>query len=457
MENTKNSENNEIRNIKLALDCLCVYRNLLEDKVIKKLHALVDYLDAGAVEITDFMKFYNEFYFELEYSTNVSLKSYVIDRIIYDENPYSMRTQAIKFSDIDGELERAAANDLWGLQLISEVSSGVIKNYAVKYFEECKFSTDKIQSVPEWQDDKQYDSISFEHDYKNIKEMFFKSRSWSECIKELGEFHNRYGCGMYARYKAFIWERTGGFKCLRGIESPDTVRMSDLIGYDMERSKIVENTLQFIKGFPANNVLLYGDRGTGKSSTVKAILNEYYTEGLRIVEVPKLYLTDFPEIIRSLRNRPQKFIIFVDDLAFEDNEESYTALKAVLEGGLEAKPRNVLIYATSNRRHLVKEKLSERSGLHSLNHDDEVRAADTMQEKLSMADRFGITVVFTSPDKKRYLEIVEGIATKRGLRVDREILHKEALKWEIWYNGRSPRTARQFVDWMEGYEGMNRA
>jgi hypothetical protein len=255
---------------------------------------------------------------------------------------------------------------------------------------------------------------------------------------------------MFIKNIAFIWDKSNGQGYLRGIENHDLVTLSDLIGYQTEREEVINNTLQFLKGYNANNVLLYGDRGTGKSSTVKAILNEYHKHGLRIIEVPKSNLGDFPEIIRQLKGRKQKFIIFVDDLVFEDSEENYTTLKAILEGGLENRPKNVLIYATSNRRHLIKEKFSDRLGFQSGGSDDEIRAADTLQEKLSLADRFGITAVFSSPDKSRYLEIVEAMAEKRGIAMDKEQLHKEALKWELWYNGRSPRTARQFIDWLEG-------
>jgi predicted AAA+ superfamily ATPase len=279
-----------------------------------------------------------------------------------------------------------------------------------------------------------------------IKKLLMDSRSWPGCASELVEFHRRCGSGIFSRYRAFVW-RGGAFE---GVGSPDPVRFSDLISYELEREDVIQNTLHFLDGKPANNILLYGDRGTGKSTTVKALVNEYHSRGLRMIELPKRSLADFPLIIRQLAGRNLKFILFVDDLAFEDNEENYTALKAALEGGLESKPDNVLIYATSNRKHLIKERFSDRAGLGSGNTDDEVRAADTMQEKLSLSDRFGMTVVFSSPDKKQYLEIVEGLAKKRGLNADREYLQREAMKWELQYNGRSPRTARQFVDWLEG-------
>jgi predicted AAA+ superfamily ATPase len=226
------------------------------------------------------------------------------------------------------------------------------------------------------------------------------------------------------------------------------INMDDLYSYERERREVLENTLQFLKGYQANNVLLYGDRGTGKSSTVKALVNEYHGKGLRIIEVPKGYLSDFPEIIRLLRGRSQKFIIFVDDLTFDDSTANYTALKAVLEGGLESRPSNVVIYATSNRRHLVKERFSDRPD--SLD-TDEIHKNDSVQEKLSLADRFGITVIFTAPDQERYLEIASALAEQRGLQVQQNILKKEALKWANRHNGRSPRTARQFIDWLEGH------
>jgi len=231
--------------------------------------------------------------------------------------------------------------------------------------------------------------------------------------------------------------------------------LSDFIGYERERLEVVENTEKFVRGLPANNVLLYGDRGTGKSSTVKAIANEYKEQGLRIIEIPRKYLVDFPAVLRLIKGRKCRFIIFIDDLAFEDSEESYTVLKSVLEGGVENRPDNVLIYATSNRRHLIKEKFSDRAGLKSVDPDDEVRAQDTLQEKLSLSERFGITVVFTSPDKKGFLQIVEGLAAKRGINIDKDTLQREAMKWELMYNGRSARTARQFIDWLEGNESLN--
>ena len=238
------------------------------------------------------------------------------------------------------------------------------------------------------------------------------------------------------------------------MDDPDPVRLSDFIGYEQQRNEIIDNTLRFLKGYPANNLLLYGDRGTGKSSTVKALLNEYHALGLRIIEVSKELMPDFNQILRIIRNRPQKFIIFIDDLSFSDDESTYTALKAVLEGSLESKPGNILVYATTNRRHLVRERFSDRAGLMSDQADDEIHAADTMEEKLSLADRFGMTITFTAPDQEEYLGIVEELAQKRGIRIEKDVLRKQAVQWEMLYNGRSPRTALQFINWLEGYQKM---
>lgn len=440
----------------LALDSLSIYRGLLEDKVLHNLKTLLIYLDNEDVEFREIINSYNDFYFELTKSGSISLRNYIIDKLIFDENPFSFNIQARQFIHSDAKLEKAVSNDLRGLQLVSELDPTIIKTKLSKMFK----SKDNcyeivIDELPEWVLEDQHTSNP-DH-LKQVKERFLTSTRWDECLEELKNFHRTYGCGLFARYHAFVWEKSNGQGYIKGIDSPDPITLDELVDYQSERSRVIENTLQFLKGFPTNNVLLYGDRGTGKSSTVKAILNEYHTQGLRMLEVPKAYLADFPLIIRHLKNRTQKFIIFVDDLVFGDNEENYTSLKAVLEGGLESKTPNILIYATSNRRHLIKEYFSERAGLQSSNHDEEVHAGDSMQEKLSLADRFGISVVFSSPDQNRYLKIVEGIATRRNLDIDQERLHREALQWALWYNGRSGRTARQFVDWIEGHETLEKS
>lgn len=447
-------EKQEIIRVKLALSSISVFRNLIDDNVLKNFYNLLDFFTSEHFgDLNKSLNLYNAFYFSLIESTpSLSFKEYIIDKVIFDENRFSSIASIQEFNLINNDLKKAVSNDLNKFQIVTEFSPEILKGYLAKSFSLSEVETDLFENLPSWEASTQNSTgnCSVLGDKNIIISYFLKSKNWSECLQSLSNFYFENGSGIFARFNAFMWENSLGSGFLRGIENSDPITLSDLIGYHLERSEVVSNTIKFLNNLPANNVLLYGDRGTGKSSTVKAILNEYHKRGLRVIEVPKKHLMDFPEIIKNLKDKRQKFIIFVDDLAFEDNEENYTALKAVLEGGFESKPSNVVIYATSNRRHLIKEKFSDRVGLLSDNHDDEVRAADSIQEKLSLSDRFGITVVFASPDKQRYLEIVEGIAAKRGLKYDIEYLHREAMKWELWYNGRSPRTARQFVDWLEG-------
>ena len=222
------------------------------------------------------------------------------------------------------------------------------------------------------------------------------------------------------------------------VEHPDPIRLSNLKGYEYQRKIAIDNTRAFLDGFEANNMLLYGDRGTGKSSTVKALLNEYSGEGLRMIEIPKEYLRELPDLTGRLACVPMKFIIFIDDLSFSNGDDNFAALKAVLEGGLASRPGNVVIYATSNRRHLLRETFADRNG-------DEVNKADTVQEAVSLSDRFGISLTFLMPDKQHFLDIVSQIADDQGLKVDRQQLLNAAERWALERGARSPRYARQFI------------
>lgn len=257
---------------------------------------------------------------------------------------------------------------------------------------------------------------------------------WGDALPALAAYHAAHGCGRFAAHRAFLW-RDGA---LHPVEHPDPIRLSDLKDYAAQRQIAVDNTLAFLDGFEANNMLLYGDRGTGKSSTVKALLNEYAGRGLRMIELPKETLRELPELTGFLAGLPMKFILFIDDLSFSGNDDSFAALKAVLEGGLASRPVNVLVYATSNRRHLLRETFRDRDG-------DEVHAADTVQEAVSLSDRFGISLTFLMPDKRRFLDIVAQIAADRHLEVERETLLAAAEQWALERGARSPRYARQFV------------
>ena len=283
---------------------------------------------------------------------------------------------------------------------------------------------------------------------------FVQAKDWGALASELVAHYASHGSGPLAQFRAFRW--MGPADGLTPVPVPDAVRPEDLIGYAAERALLRQNTEHFLAGYPANNVLLYGDRGTGKSSSVKALLNEQDTNAgvdwdqLRLIEVPKARLADFPAIVSLIRAKPQRFILFVDDLSFEEGETQYKDMKAMLEGGLEARPANVVVYATSNRRHLIRELFSDRTS----NASEDVHARDTVQEKLSFADRFGLTITFPTPDQQAYLHIVEGLARQRGLMVETATLRARAIEWAAWHNGRSGRTAKQFVDHLAAEIGI---
>lgn len=262
---------------------------------------------------------------------------------------------------------------------------------------------------------------------------------------EVTKFYGEFGVGKLGLHKAFRIEHEGNGARIVPITNIAHVHLDDLVGYGLAKKKLVENTEAFVQGKKANNCLLYGDAGTGKSSSIKAVVNQYYSQGLRMIEVYKHQFRDLNDVISQIKNRNYRFIIYMDDLSFEEFEIEYKYLKAVIEGGLEKKPENVLIYATSNRRHLVREKFSDKA-----ERDDELHTNDTVQEKLSLVSRFGVTVYFGKPDQKEYQEIVKSLARKHQVPMGEEELLLEANRWELSHGGRSGRTAQQFVDYLLG-------
>ena len=277
------------------------------------------------------------------------------------------------------------------------------------------------------------------------------SASSAEEMKErLTEFYREYGVGKFGLHKAFRighrrTEDGGEAVVIEPILNIAHVKLSDLVGYETAKKKLVENTEAFVAGRKANNCLLYGDAGTGKSSSIKAIANEYYDRGLRIIEVYRHQFRDLNDVIAQIKNRNYKFIIYMDDLSFEDFETEYKYLKAVIEGGLEKKPDNVLIYATSNRRHLIREKFSDKR-----ERDEDLHTNDTVQEKLSLVYRFGVTIYFGAPDKAQFQQIVKALAQRANISLPEEELLAEANKWELFHGGLSGRTAQQFIDYLSG-------
>lgn len=278
-----------------------------------------------------------------------------------------------------------------------------------------------------------------------ISKAIAESSSPKKIYDIVTNWYKRHGAGHFSTRKAFRFDGEN----LTALENKDVgdVRLSDLVGYDVQKSELRANTEAFISGKPANNVLLYGDGGTGKSTSIKAILNEYFDDGLRVIEIYKHQFRDIQRIIEMIRRRNYKFILFIDDLSFEENESEYKYLKAVIEGGIEMKPDNVLIYATSNRRHIVREIWKDRD---DMEHNGDIHRSDTVEEKLSLASRFGIALNFSSPTRQDYHEIVKTLADRAGLEVDERELFAGADRWEMRHGGMTGRAAKQYVDYLLG-------
>lgn len=272
-----------------------------------------------------------------------------------------------------------------------------------------------------------------------------KAESTEEFMDDMVQFYKEFGVGKLGLHKAFRIDGTVTPARIVPITNIAHVHLDDMVGYEIAKKKLIDNTEAFVQGRPANNCLLFGDAGTGKSSSIKGILNQYYDQGLRIIEAYKHQFKDLNDIIAQVKNRNYKFIIYMDDLSFEEFEIEYKYLKAVIEGGLEKKPDNILIYATSNRRHLVREKFSDKE-----ERRDDLHSSDTVQEKLSLVARFGVSIFFCAPDKKQFQNIVKTLAERHQVEMPEEELLLEANKWELQHGGLSGRTAQQFIDYLCG-------
>ena len=280
-----------------------------------------------------------------------------------------------------------------------------------------------------------------------LKDRLEAAGSVEEFKKDVTEFYKDFGVGKLGLHKAFRIQHRAEDVEIVPITNIAHVKLDDLVGYELAKQKLIDNTEAFVRGKEANNCLLYGDAGTGKSTSIKAIANQYYDRGLRIIEVYKHQFQDLNTVISQIKNRNYKFIIYMDDLSFEEFEIEYKYLKAVIEGGLEKKPENVLIYATSNRRHLIRETFKDKQ-----DRDEELHVNDTVQEKLSLVSRFGVSIYFGSPDKKQFQQIVRVLADKYQIHMDEEALLLEANKWELSHGGLSGRTAQQFINYLLGQE-----
>lgn len=404
---------NKVEKTKLLLSSLSVFRGIMKRSVVKGFYNLLLSLDKKPDE---FLNAYGDFYSLIsERNCSDRLAYSLTEAALFDENCFTRAAAGGKYDSLSENVLTAVERDCEAIIMASQLTSEeVLESY--KYFDEIKEIADFL---PRWKSGECAKSF----------EMFDGS------LDKVAQYYKENGCGIFARYKAFIW-RDGD---IQPVLHPDKIEMDSFTGYERQRDAVVGNTKAFIEGKSCNNCLLYGDRGTGKSSTVKAIANEFRKDGLRIVEIPKERLIDFPILVDKIASLPMKFIVFIDDLSFQKQDLSYTTLKAVLEGGLAARPDNALIYATSNRRHLVKESKSDRM-------DDDMNIRDNMQESLSLSDRFGLAVCYSVPSKQEYTDIVVALAKEKGIEMSEKELSLGAERLAMIKGGRSPRCAKQYVE-----------
>ena len=425
---------------------LVLYRNLGENSILMKLSGIFEDLDRGdcpnaelVARIYDQIKRLLDLATDYGFDTNL-WHNYLAFILITNENSFSMTSEKVGAND--GTVNYFAKNDFKIFKKLfdfdfSEIEEAldidcftIVNNYKAIGKKERMYNKNVSTKV------------------QDISRAIEGAKDENDIFKIVTDFYKAYGVGMFGLNKAFrIVHPTNGDMQFVPINNTEDVRLDDLIGYEIQKQKIVENTEAFVAGRKANNALLFGDSGTGKSTTIKAIINEYYDQGLRMIEIYKHQFQDLSQVISQIKNRNYRFIIYMDDLSFEEFETEYKYLKAVIEGGLEIKPDNVLIYATSNRRHLIRETWTDRTDLENNNG---MHKSDTMQEKLSLVNRFGVTINYSKPSQKESFQIVVGLAEKNGIHMTEEELCAEANKWELSHGGISGRTAQQFINYLAG-------
>ena len=388
-----------LNELHIRLNSLAIFRALLSDPVVS---ALLDYLNSREKATSEAVSKYAAFVSSLYGTEKRTLAGYIQHIVNNDENAYIRMIGQGKqpWPEMEAQVER----ELEILQAVADLTPETLRE-----------GLDWDGYLP-----------IFATKSLNIVESYHQ---------RCANIH-RFGFGLYAKHIMFY---IGEGNRIVPVINPDQIRLSSLVDYKREQQIILDNTVALLEGKPAANILLTGDAGTGKSSTVKAVVNELHDRGLRILEVHKEQLHAIPAILDELNTNPLKFILFIDDLSFQKDDDNFSALKAILEGSVSAKSRNVVIYATSNRRHLVKESFSGRDG-------DDIHRNDTMQEIISLSERFGIQVTFQKPNKEIYLGIVRHLAEEKGVKMDADELDMLAERFALGRGGRSARAATQFID-----------
>lgn len=424
---------------------LVMYRDEKGDSILYELAKILQEYDSGVKGKDETISLiYQEIHKLLDTATNFAFdknlwRDYLAFYLIMNENPFTLTCERAGASE--GSVNLFAKNDMKIFKELAEYDfSGLESELGIDCF---SVITD-YRSIAKRE---QVFNRSVSKYVRRISDGIAAAKDENEIFDILTDFYKKHGVGMFGLNKAFRVKRDDEGKLIfTPIKNSDEASLDKLVGYELQKKKLRDNTEAFVNGRKANNCLLYGDRGTGKSTSIKAIINEYYDSGLRMIEIFKHQLGDLAAVISEVKNRNYRFIIYMDDLSFEDFETEYKYLKAVIEGGLEEKPDNVLIYATSNRRHLIKETWNDQN-----DYDMDKHHSDTMQEKLSLVDRFGVTINYGKPNQKEFFEIVRVLASRYPeLILDDDKLIAEANKWEMMHGGLSGRTAQQFIDYMVG-------
>lgn len=423
---------------------LIIYRHFKDDEILKNMSWLMEHFEDESVELEKRQDLFFEciykiiekachhgFYGNLWYS-------YIANLLVNDENSYSLSCE-IK-GDIEGTLDSMALHDF---KIIYEILNYDFRKMGAFFDEEC------LNNILAFEGNKEKSRVynmRIRDQICTLGEEMAKATDASEIKAVVTRFYAKYGVGKFGLNKSFRISHPENDELeIKPIKNIAHVKLEDLVGYESAKQKLIDNTEAFVEGRPANNCLLFGDAGTGKSSSIKGIINKYYDQGLRMIEVYKHQFQDLNEVISQIKNRNYKFIIYMDDLSFEEFEIEYKYLKAIIEGGLEVKPDNVLIYATSNRRHLIREKWSDKE-----ERREDLHSSDTVQEKLSLVARFGVSIFFCAPSPKEFQNIVKELAKRNKVAMEEQELLAEANKWELSHGGLSGRTAQQFIDYLLG-------
>ncbi len=425
---------------------LILYRDLGEDSILRKLSGIFRDFDRGETAREELItRIYEQMKALLDLSTLYGFDknlwhNYLTFILLTNENSFSMTSEKVGAND--GSVNHFAKADFRVFQRLFQFDFAPIE-HALEI--DCFSTVCNYRAIGK--KERMYNKNVSEK-VQAVSARIEQAEDEEEIFRIVTDFYRAYGVGMFGLNKAFrIRSVSGGVEFLP-INNTEKVMLNDLVGYEIQKKKLVDNTEAFVRGLPANNVLLFGDSGTGKSTSIKAILNEYYDQGLRMIEIYKHQFQDLSAIISQIKNRNYRFIIYMDDLSFEEFEIEYKYLKAVIEGGMETKPDNVLIYATSNRRHIIRETWGDRSDMEQ---DNGMHRSDTMQEKLSLVARFGVTISYSKPSQKEYFHIVTELARRYPeITLSEQELCAEANKWELSHGGISGRTAQQFINYLAG-------